>query len=53
MQLENISGTLKLSPPQRLLMGNFRIMEGARGTMGRGKEREPLPNNVSKMALDF
>ena len=26
---------------------------GARGTMGRGKRREPLPDNVFKMALDF
>ena len=42
-----------LSPPQRLPMGNFWIMVGALGTMGRGKGREPLPNNVSKMAPDF
>ena len=28
-------------------------MVGALGTMGRGKGREPLPNNVSKMAPDF
>ena len=31
---------LNLSPPQRPPTGNFWIMEGARGTMGRGKGRE-------------
>jgi len=31
----------------------WREKTGARGTMGRGKRREPLPDNVFKMAPDF
>ena len=29
------------------------VWEGARGAMGRGKGRQPLPNDVSKMVPDF
>ena len=32
---------------------NNRKLESARGTMGRGKRREPLPYNAFKMAPDF
>ena len=31
----------------------WREKMGARGTMGRGKRREPLPDHVFKMAPDF
>ena len=49
-----------LSPPQRLPLVNTSERKkreaeatGARGTMGRGKRREPLPDTVFKMAPDF
>ena len=34
-------------------INNRQKIESARGTMGRGKRREPLPYNVSKMAPNF
>ena len=34
-------------------MRDLCVWEGAQGAKGREKGREPLPNNVSKMAPDF
>ena len=38
---------------KKLERERWREKTGARGTMGRGKRREPLPDNVFKMAPDF